>query len=277
MHMTFTAESRRSEILDVLRNERYLKVVELSQRFGVSQMSIRRDICLLEKQGLLRRVHGGLVATPLSRLGLEIPAHFIAQLQEANSMKQEIARAAASLVGAGDHLIFDSGDLSYLAACTLSGDLLMQGDLAAITNSIPVALELAPWPGVETILLGGEYQASSTMSLVGPDALRGLDGLHADKMFLTPAGIAVDEGIQVWSRPGESDLARRMLAACSQVILMAPGEIVGRRLPGEYLPLEADHTLVTGEDCPQDVLSALRDAGMVVILVKENMRKELCL
>ncbi len=201
----------------------------------------------------------------------------LAQLQEDNLIKEEIARAAASLVAPGDHLIFDSGELSYLAACALSGDLLVRGDLAAITNSIPVALELAPWQGVETILLGGKYQATSTMSLVGMDAQRGLDGLHADKMFLTPAGIAFQEGIQVWPRAGEGELAQHMVATCSQVILMATGNVIGPALQGKGLQLGAGHILITGEDCPQEALAALSDADMYVILVKQASRKELCL
>jgi DeoR/GlpR family transcriptional regulator of sugar metabolism len=274
--MTYSADTRRSEILEVLLRERYLKVAELSRQFGVSQMSIRRDLCQLEQQGLVRRVHGGLVATPLARLGLEISPDFINQIKEQDSIKAQIALTAANQVVAGDHLIFDSGELSYLVACALSGDLLSQGDLAAITNSIPVALELAPWAGVETILLGGQYQADGSMSLKGGDALRSLDGLNADKMFLTPAGVDFQNGVQIWPRPGELELARRMVAACSRVFLLALGDIVGRCLPAESLALPAGHTLVTGVDVPPAVVVALQTAGLEIIQVEEVFKKELC-
>jgi DeoR family fructose operon transcriptional repressor len=263
--MSSSAETRRSEILDVLASERYLKVAELSQRFGVSQMSIRRDMEQLEGQGLLRRVHGGMVATPLARLGLEIAPDFLSQLREHYPVKEEIARLAVALIQPGDHLIFDSGDISYLTASTIPGDLLTQGDLAVITNSIPVALELAPWPGVETILLGGEYLFGSSMSLTGEPSLRGLDGLHADKMFLTPAAIDFQDGIRLWPRQGEIELVKRMLAACSRVILLAMGCKIGRALSGASLTLSTACTLVTDGACPPGILAAMRQLGGHVI------------
>ncbi len=257
--------------------ERYLKVAELSQRFSVSQMSIRRDLHLLEQQGLLRRVHGGMVATPLARLGLEISPQLIAHLNEQASVKAEIACAAAALVQPGDHLIFDNGSLSYLTACALSGDLLTQGDLAVITNSIPITLELAPWPGVETILLGGVYEPASTMSTTGATTLRSLDGLHADKMFLTAATIDLQDGVVLMPEHGESRLAKRMIAACSRVILLAPGSKVGRAVVGEALCLSAGDTLVTDQECPAGFVSALGQHGIDVIQAQKLPRKVLCL
>jgi DeoR/GlpR family transcriptional regulator of sugar metabolism len=155
--MTITVEGRRSEILDVLRSERYLKVADLSQRLGVSHMSIRRDLCQLEEQGILRRVYGNIVATPLLRLGIEINPEVVSQLLNQSDTNEAMAQPAVALVQPGDHLIFDSGILSYLTACALPGDLLTQGDLTVITNSLLVALELAPWPGIEMIMLGGEF------------------------------------------------------------------------------------------------------------------------
>jgi DeoR/GlpR family transcriptional regulator of sugar metabolism len=192
--MTSFAETRRTKILEVLAQERYLKVADLSRRFRVSQMSIRRDLYHLEEQGLLQRVHGGINATPLSRLGLAISPEVSAQLRDRRSENEDIARLAATLIMPGDHLILDSGIITYLTACALSGDLLTHGELTIITHSLPVALELAPWPGVESILLGGEYQASSMMDLTGPSTLRSLSGLHADKMFLTVEAIDILRG-----------------------------------------------------------------------------------
>ena len=245
----------------MLASERYLKVAELSQRFGVSQMSIRRDMEQLEQQGLLRRVHGGMVATPLSRLGLEIAPDFLSQLREGYPVKEEIARLAAALIQPGDHLIFDSGDISYLTASALPGDLLTQGDLAVITNSILVALELAPWPGVETILLGGEYRFGGMMSLTGEPSLRGLDGLHADKMFLTPAAIDFQDGVRLWPRQGEIELVKRMLAACSRVILLAMGCKIGQALSGASLTLSTACTLVTDRGVPAGFCCSHAPAG----------------
>ena len=274
--MASSAETRRSELQDVLARERYIKVADLSQRFSVSQMSIRRDVRQLEEQGLLRRVHGGMVATPLSRLGLEISSEFVSQIQEQNLVKEKIARAAAHLVQPGDHLIFDCGNIAYLVACALSGDLLTQGDLTVITNSMPVALELAPWPGVEIILLGGEYQAGGMMNLIGPNTLRSLEGLHADKMFLTVEAIDILQGVTTAGDSFESALAKRMIAACTCVILLVTGSRIGRAERYQILPLSGAQILVTDGTCPGYFASQLRDRGIEVIHLPRDKGQEAC-
>jgi len=262
--MSTAAETRRTEILGVLEQARYLKVADLSHRFGVSQMSIRRDLCHLEERGLLRRVHGGLIATPLLRLGLDISPQFVAQIQDRWQEKEAIAQEAAALVQPGDHLIFDSGIISYFSACSLPGGLLNDGKLTGITNSLLVAMELAPWPGVEMILLGGEYQARFMMNLTGPETLRGLEGLHADKMFLTVDAIDIQHGVTIAC--DEAELALRMIAACVQVILLAAKGKIGLVNQTKILPISAVRTLVTDQGAPAEFVSFLRSQNTDVIL-----------
>lgn len=262
--MTASAETRRTEIIEILEAERYLKVADLSQRFGVSQMSIRRDLRQLEDQGLLSRAHGGLIATPLLRLGLEISPKVAHQIRDGRLEKEEIARAAVTMVQPGDHLIFDSGILSYFTACSLSGDLLTQGELTVITNSLLVALELAPWPGVETILLGGEYQANRMMNVTGPSTLRSLEGLHADKMFLSVDAIDVQHGVTI--ADNEAELAQQMIAACAKVILLAAKGKIGQVERTQILPISAVRALVTGHGVEAEFVAYLRGQGTEVIL-----------
>ena len=262
--MTASAETRRAEIIATLERERYLKIAELSQRFGVSQMSIRRDLDQLEEQSLLRRVHGGLIATPLLRLGLEISPSFVAQIRDGFLEKEAIARAATALVQPGDHLIFDSSALAYLIACSLRGDLLFQGDLTVITNSLPVMLELAPWAGVETILLGGEYQANHMMNLTGSRAYRSLEGLHADKMFISIDTIVNPDGVTISG--DDAELVQKMILACVKVILLAIRGKIGRMEQIKFLPLSAGYTLITNQGAPAELVSSLRSQGVEVLL-----------
>jgi DeoR family fructose operon transcriptional repressor len=262
--MTTTAETRRSEIIEILERERYLKVADLQQRFGVSHMSIRRDLYQLEEQGYLRRVHGGLIATPLLRLGLEVSPKIVSQFQDRWQEKEAIAQAAAALVQPGDHLIFDSGILSYFTACALPGNLLVEGDLTVITNSLPVALELAPWQGVETILLGGEYQANNMMNLTGPSTLRSLEGLHADKMFLTVQAIDIMHGLTI---PGDqAELTQKMIAACANPILLATRGRIGQVSQVQVLPIHDVHTLITVKRAPAEFIAYLSGQDSHVIL-----------
>ena len=262
--MTLSAETRQSKIIEMLGLERYLKVADLSQRFGISQMSIRRDLRHLEEKGLLRRMRGGLIATRLLRLGLDISSTVAFHIKDGWSDKDKIAHAAAALVQSGDHLIFDSGILSYLTACSLPGDLLIQGELTVITNSLLVVLELAPWPGVETILLGGEYQANRMMNLTGPSTLRTLEGLHADKMFLTIDTKDDSHGGAISST--ESELETKMITACTNVIMLSSRCTIGQVDHIKVLPISGKYTLVAGQGTPAELVSYLRNQGASVIL-----------
>lgn len=244
--------------------ERYLKAADLSQHFGVSQMSIRRDLDYLEEKGLLRRVRGGLIANRFLHLGLSISNRLAYQIRSNWLEKDRIARAAAALVQSGDHLIFDSGSLSYFTACSLPGDLLIKGELTVITNSLLVVLELAPWPGVETILLGGEYQANRMMNSASPSTLRTLESLHADKMFLTVDENA-DPQIETISNSVE-ELETRMIAACTKVIMLSSGCQLNQGDQIKSFPISSAYTLVTGKPVPVELASYLRSYGADVIL-----------
>ncbi len=259
--------------MEALARERYLKVADLSQRFGVSQMSIRRDLCQLEELSLLRRVHGGIIPTPLLRLGLEISPEVTSRLRYRHPENEDIARIAVTLVQLGDHLIFDSGILSYLTACALPGDLLTQGELTVITNSLLVALELAPWPGVETILLGGEYQAAGMMNLTGPKALCSLRGLHADKMFMTAEAVDILHGVTVSSDGIESELARSMIAACTRVVLLVSSSKIGHAGQHQIMPVSRVECVVTDQGAPAGFISHLRALGSRVLLSQPGSRK----
>src|SRR5512139_4131156 len=101
--MNSVAEQRRSRIVDALARQRVVRIGDLSAQFGVSEVSIRRDLERLEQLGMLKRVHGGAVAPPAAFNGLAPggPA------TRASPAKERIGRAAAQLIRPGDRLIFD--------------------------------------------------------------------------------------------------------------------------------------------------------------------------
>jgi len=205
------------------------------------------------------------------RLGLEISPEVAHQIREGWPEKVAIARSAAALVEKGDHLIFDSGILSYITACCLPGNLLIQGALTVITNSLLVALELAPWPGVETILLGGEYQADGLMDLTGPSAIHTLEGLHADKMFLTVNTGGSSHASSTLRE--EADLEKSMVAASTKVILLTTRDAHGQIDRIASLPISATCTLVTSQGAPAEFVSHLRNRGAQIVLVKTGSKK----
>ena len=179
--------------------------------------------------------------------------------------KRRIGIAAAALVRPGDRVIFDSGTTVLEVARSLSNDLVDAGNLTAITSSLPIVQELGHRPGIHLILLGGIYLPEYRV-VVGPQTVENLRGLHADKMFLGTDGLTLDHGLTT-ANVLEAEVDRAMVRAAAEIIVVADSSKIGGIGLTTILPLERVHKLITGQDAPADFVSALRAAGVDVILV----------
>lgn len=261
MAVPSTAGRRRESITQQLAQENVVRVTELSRQFGVSEVSIRRDLEHLERQGLLQRVHGGAVAVAVGHNARERASTPGTHLDE----KRRIGMAAAALVRPGDRVLFDSGTTVLEVARSLSNDLVDAGNLTAITSSLPIVQELGHRPGIHLILLGGIYLPAYRV-VVGPQTVENLRGLHADKLFLGTDGLTLDHGLTT-ANVLEAEVDRAMVRAAAEIIVVADSSKIGGIGLTTILPLEQVHKLITGQDAPADFVSALRAAGVDVILV----------
>jgi DeoR/GlpR family transcriptional regulator of sugar metabolism len=259
--MNSVAEQRRSRIVDELTRQRVVRIGDLSAQFGVSEVSIRRDLERLEQLGMLKRVHGGAVAPPAASTGL--PAG--SSGAKVSPAKERIGRAAAQLIRQGDRLIFDSGTTVLQVARNISGDLLTSGNLTVITSSLPVIHELGAWRSIHLLFLGGVYLPQWQVT-VGPQTIANLASLHADKLFLGADGMTLSHGITT-ANVLEAEVDRAMIRAADEVILVADSSKCGGIGLTTILPLERVNKLITDEGAPASFVSALRDAGTEVILV----------
>jgi len=259
--MASSAEERREWILQELGRSRLVKVAALSERFGISAVSIRRDLERLEALGLLKRVHAGAVALPASLVGSGYASRMLHCLEE----KERIGQAAAALIAPGDRLIFDSGTTVLQVARHIPGHLLTNGNLTVITASLPIVRELGPWKGVDLILLGGIYLPSYDV-LVGPQTIENLKGLHADKMFLGTDGITFSHGITT-ANLLEAEVDQMMVCAARELIVVADSSKIGVIGLTTIIPLHRIRKLITDTRAPQDFTAELREAGVEVILV----------
>lgn len=259
--MTSTADKRRAFILEHLAHNQLVKVAELGEHFGVSEVSIRRDLDRLERLGLLKRVHGGAVAIPSTALGQSHAAKVRCHIEE----KERIGRAAAQMIREGDRLIFDSGSTVLQVARNISGDLLNSGNLIVITGSLPIVHELGPWKSVHLILLGGIYLPDYEV-VVGPQTIANLNGLHADKVFLGTDGLTFSHGVTT-ANVLEAEVDRAMIAAASEVIVVADSSKIGVVGLTTIIPVTRINKLITDDKAPADFVAALREQGVEVILV----------
>ncbi len=259
--MTSISDKRRTGIIEALERNQSVKVAELSAQLRVSEVSIRRDLQILEEKGLLKRVHGGAVCLMKNNHASLLSI----RIQENRDKKERIGQAAAGLIKEGDRIIIDSGSTPLQIAHQLSKDLLMSGSLNIITCSLPVIKEIGAYPGVHLILLGGLYLPDYEI-IVGPQTVEQLKGLHADKLFLGTDGITLTHGITT-ANVLEAEVDRAMARSASEVIVVSDSSKIGLIGLCPNMPLAQIHKLVTDQDATPEFVAALCDQGVEVLLV----------
>nr|MBC7243716.1 DeoR/GlpR transcriptional regulator [Chloroflexota bacterium] len=254
-------ERRKLAILEELANARRVLVSDLSQKFGVSEVSIRRDLEELEARGLLRRVWGGAVSVPQTILEWS----FNEKMMMHKEQKERIGRAAAALIKDGDVIIMDSGTTVVHVARYISRDILTSGHLTVITSSLPIVRELGCWKGVHLILLGGIYLPQQEV-VVGPQSIASLSGLHADKMFLGAGGLSLEVGATT-ATVLDAEVDRACVKASEQVIAVIDSSKIGRKGLATVVPLTEIDILITDDGAPPDFVAQAIALGVEVRIV----------
>ena len=245
-------------ILDEIRRSGAVRVSELTDVLGVSDMTIRRDLNALATAGLVDKVHGGATARGLlsaDEPGFEAKSHL--QLEE----KEAIARTAAELVEPGQAIGLTAGTTTW----RLAHHIRDVPDLTVVTNSVQVAnvLHGERRPDLTVILTGGVRTPSD--ALVGPVAVATLRSLHVDILFMGVHGMSADAGFTTPNMlEGETDQAH--LAAAERVVVVADHTKWGVRGLSRIARLDEADVLVTDPDLPADAYSVLTEQiGRVVV------------
>jgi DeoR/GlpR family transcriptional regulator of sugar metabolism len=232
------APQRRAEILSQLGVSGSVRVADLVARFGVSDMTIRRDILALAAEGLLTRVHGGAIPAVSSA---HEPA-FAAKTDLRAASKRAIALEAASLVKGGESVAIASGTTCYQVA----RELLSLPDLTVVTNSIPVATLYSDNPREDRTLLVTGGQRTTSAALAGPLADAMIDGLHVDWLFIGIHGIR--DGLLTTPNVLEAQTTRALIRSAGQVVLVADSSKWNTQGLTTLAKIEAVDILITDSD-----------------------------
>jgi DeoR/GlpR family transcriptional regulator of sugar metabolism len=257
------ARHRQSLILQAVRSDGSARVSELTQRLGVSDMTIRRDLEVLAREGLVEKVHGGAVL-PGAPSGHE--PGFEAKLVLERPGKNAIARAAASMVTPGTAIALAAGTTTFaLAQC-----LLDVPGLTIVTNSLPVtnlfseARGSLDGAGASVVLTGGVRTQAD--ALVGPIADLTIRSLHFDLLFLGCHGFDAQAGLTT-PNLAEAETNRALISCAREVIVLADSTKWGMVGLADFGPLSAADIVITDDAVPADARTALEDAVDEVILV----------
>lgn len=244
------AEQRRALILEEVRRRGGVRVNELTRKLGVSDMTVRRDLDALARQGVLEKVHGG--AVPVVEASTHEPG-FEAKSGLEPSAKEDIARAAAALVVPGSAIALSGGTTTY----ALAQQLLDVPDLTVVTNSVRVAdvfhsAQRGPSPrqGSASVVLTGGMRTPSD-SLVGPVADRAIAALHFDVLFLGVHGISLEAGLST-PNLAEAETNRRLVRSARRVVVVADHTKWGVVGLSSFASLDEVDTLVTDAGLPAE-------------------------
>ena len=252
-------EERLDQIGALLHEQRRVSVIDLSERFGVSAVTIRNDLGTLEQQGRLVRTHGGAVALP--DLGMELPA-FALRKELHLAQKEKIGQAAAALVRDGDSIALDASTTAWQIARHLKD----RRELTIVTNGLFVALEFLDSPSVTVVMPGGSLRAASA-SLVGDQGAGILDRYHVQKGFFGAGGFTLEEGLTDTNQY-EVELKQHMVRRSKQVIAVIDSSKWGQVTFASLAAVgELDH-VISDKAAPPDLVDDLRELGVRVTLVK---------
>jgi DeoR/GlpR family transcriptional regulator of sugar metabolism len=197
-------------------------VAGLEKELGISAATARRDLALLERQGKVKRTHGGAVPPGLT----QHEDSFQQRLGEAVEQKKRLARAAAALLGADETVFIDSSTTAYYAARRI---LAGTSGVTFLTNLVPVMdlFSNADPSGRSMVGLGGIFRAL-TLSFVGPCTIHTIESYMADRTFLSVKGIT-SEGYLTDINPLEAEVKKAMIRHAERPVLLVDGRKFDQR------------------------------------------------
>lgn len=255
-------DERRQRILADVEEEGEDLIPRLGEKYGVSEMTIRRDLKALEEEGLIVRTYGGAMIAPQFRDAVEISS-WERRRQRANVQKEAIARHAAGLVEEGDILILEGGTTAAALVPFLAG----KRHLKIVTNGLPIITALAERLGSEATLIctGGMFHPE-TRTFIGPVTNRFFSEFHAHRLFLSATGFTLETGATDPEMLG-TETKHRMVEAAKEVILLLDSSKFGVTSLMNVLALEQIALLITDDGAPKEMIDGLRARGVAVTLV----------
>jgi DeoR/GlpR family transcriptional regulator of sugar metabolism len=248
-------QERLERILALVQEQGRISVAELSDRFGVSAVTIRNDLATLEQQERLMRTHGGALAFDQNRL--ELSFDFRRRLHPAQ--KSAIGTAAAALVEDGDAIILDASTTA-LAVATQIKD---RRELTVLTNGIFIALELLEAPAV-TVLMPGGFLRRDSASMVGDEGHDFIERFNFQKGFFGAKGITLEEGLTDVNSD-EVTVKRDLVVRARQVIAIVDSSKWGRVGFASFASIDQVDCVITDEGAPPEMIAALREANVDMV------------
>lgn len=255
--MTSIAE-RHKYIMDKLQNDGFVKVTDAAEDLDVTTVTIRRDLKLLEKKGLLYRTHGSASSVNphiADRTANEKESFYPQE-------KRAIAIEAAKLIDPYDSIIINSGT----TICTFAEELRPKHRLTVVTASLKAAQIMGKTKDIVVVQLGGIYRDSS-MSVIGNFSNQLIENVACTKFFLGVDGVDLNFGVTT-SNLEEAELNKAMMASALKTIILCDSSKFGRKGFGKICNLDKIDTIITDSGISKSMINDLEEQGVEVVIVE---------
>lgn len=249
------AAERQQKILRRARRAGRVEVATLADELAVTGETVRRDLDALERQGLIRRVHGG--ALPVERLRFE--SGVSERLATMAPEKERIGKAALDHLPREGAILVDAGTTTARFAESIPDDR----EMTVVTNALPIALSLSARPRLTVLTVGGRVRGR-TLAQVDRWALRSLSEIRVDVAFLATNGVSVAGGLTTPDL-AEATVKEAMVTAANRVVLLADHTKVGDDQFCRFADISQVDVLVTDTGLADDQARLLTDAGVEVV------------
>lgn len=255
-------QQRFHAILTGLQDSGAVAVDGLSEQLGVSVVTIRRDLDLLEQQGLLRRTHGGAASIePLFYEPFKKDRSFQAQVERQANEKRRIGRAAAALINPGETIAITPGTTT----AEIIRGIPLNSKITVVTNTANIAMELSKRKDVSVFVTGGHLHGD-WFSLVGPTAIRSLDNMLIHTMFIGADGIDAQWGLSCFNAD-EAELNGTMVRHARRHIAVIDRTKFGVVANWRICETAAVQTLITDSGATDEMVAPFQKMGIEVLRV----------
>ncbi len=253
---------RFTAILTGLQQTGRVSVETLSDQLGVSVVTVRRDLDALEQRGLLRRTHGGAVSIePLFYEPFRRDRSFMAQVERAADEKRRIGRAAAALITAGETIALTPGTTTT----EVIRGLPINHNITVVTNTVNIAMELSKRKDVYVFVTGGHLHGE-WFSLVGSAALRSLDGMLINTMFIGADGMDAAWGASCYNAD-EAELNTKMMKLARRRVAVVDSGKLGVVANWRICKADELNILVTDSGATDEMVAPFQKLGIEVVRV----------
>lgn len=257
------SENRIMELKNYIQAKKTVTVEEVSRSFGISEVTARRDLSRLKKDGFVIKVHGGAVLRELGQL--ETEPVFEERLSQQKDEKIRIAREAAKRINNGSTLIIESGSTCFY----LLEFLIDRENLKIATCGISIANELIRMTRIKKdfeISVSGGLVRPDSQVYTGPNAVDFFNGINAEVCFISALGVSPERGIST-DNYFDAAVSRKIIEVSGKVILLCDSSKFDRASYVKISPMDKVDEVITDYKAPYEVIEKFKNSGTTITIV----------